>query len=148
MLRFEGDNKEREFAAEQFARQIRMGKSTDPTLGIYAAYAYAMASFDRGAQSVHEIMRESFAGLSLYDTALASGLIDEACSGRPLLFPAAPMLRQGWELLRPRHAPLSKAFRIARPYLTDSLWTTFSQRGMDILANATEEQVFDVCSHI
>lgn len=146
-LRFEGSTEEREFAAEQFASQIRIEKGADPTLGIYAAYAYAMAFSDRGAQSVHDIMRESFGGLSLYDTTLASGSFNEACSTRPLIFPAAPMLRQGWELVRPRNAPLSEAFRVARPFLTDSLWTTFSARGMAILANASEDQVFEVCPH-
>ncbi|WP_282127119.1 caspase family protein [Roseobacter litoralis] len=147
-LRFEGSTKEREFAAEQFARQIRMGKSADPTLGIYAAYAYAIASSDLGAKSVHEIMHDSFGGLALYDTVLASGLFDEVCSKPSPISPAAPMLRQGWELVRPRNAPLSAAFVVARPFLTDSLWTTFSERGMAILANASEDQVFQVCLEI
>ena len=59
VLRFEGSEEERRSAALQFAGTVRMGKAYDPTLGLFAAYAYANALIPEGAASVRDILNES-----------------------------------------------------------------------------------------
>ena len=139
VLRFEGTLEERTEAANSFAGRIRMGKGMDPTLGIYAAYAYALAFLDDGARSVHEILKGAL-GVALFDTSLTAGTLLRDCDDtyEPVV-PAAPMMRQGWEFLRARGVALPPAFQEARPTLRNSLWTTFGPEGMEILrANASE----------
>lgn len=146
-LRFDDSEEGPEEAARQFANQIRMGKGTDPTLGIYSAYAYGLAYLDEGAQSVHDITR-SDVGMSFYDTALLADAFTDDCSEGLTIAPAVPMLRQGWELIRPRNAPLSEVYVKVWPFLKDSLWTTFKPDGMAVLESAEPQQVFEVCPFI
>jgi hypothetical protein len=131
VLGFAGTFEERSAAANSFANQIRMGKGVDPTLGIYAAYAYALGFLDEGVLSVHQILRGDL-GASLFDTALLSRSLADDCANVPVV-PPAPMLRQGWELLRARDVAVPPGFRKARSHLMNSLWTTFAPEGMAIL---------------
>src|SRR4029077_11194740 len=55
-FRLEGYKKTRNQIAEQLADRIRVLKGLDPTLGIYAAYAYAEAGLTEKVRSVSEFM--------------------------------------------------------------------------------------------
>ena len=55
--------------AKQIADQIRLMKSLDPTLGIYAAYAYAQAGLPDRVRSVASFMRDDL-GFDFFDLAM------------------------------------------------------------------------------
>jgi Caspase domain len=117
-----------------FAGRVRMLKSVDPTLGLYAAYAYAEAGLVEEARSVGEILHSELNGADLFDVALLAGVLngvrqDEAKT----LVPFCPMLSQGWSLLRTKSAHVSEALNSLRDHLKISLWLRLDAAGMTIV---------------
>ncbi|MHB0952613.1 MAG: caspase family protein [Allorhizobium sp.] len=127
-LVFDGSREKREAAASRFAGRVRMGKGFDPTLGIYAAYAYATGFMEDGVRSVHDIMLESL-GAEIFDVALLARRLDgegRSVRGAPIV-PPFPLMRQGWEYLRVRGVAMSPLMKIVRSTLYNSLWTTYGE---------------------
>ena len=122
-------------AGAQLAGTVRMMKSVDPTLGLYAAYAYAEAGNQRDVESVRGFMRGDL-HIDLFDTAMLSGALARKEATLRDTAPFCPMLAQGWALLRVNNAQLLKDVEAARNYLRPSLWTTFEPKGTDILLAA------------
>jgi caspase domain-containing protein len=137
-FRIEGEPQTRNQMAEQLADQIRILKGLDPTLGIYAAYAYAEAGLMDKVRSVRDFMRGDLQ-TDLFDVVMLSGSTSEM---RPLiteqLLPFCPMLSQGWNLLRVKGVRLSPKIAEARDHLLGALWTTFDEAGMRIVRNALQ----------
>ena len=110
----------------------------DPTLGLYAAYAYATIGLDRQVASVHQAMYADLQA-DLFDVAMLTRLGAAACEhGRDIVVPICPMLRQGWSLVEVRGAQLSNLAREARQWLRAGLWTTFAPEGMALLIDAAK----------
>jgi hypothetical protein len=135
VFRITGDRSSRKQNAEQLGDRIRVLKGIDPTLGVYAAYAYADADLVEKVRSVHNIMLTDL-NAELFDVALLAGALSErspatAGDGPSSLVPICPMLSQGWELLRVNGVELPPQLEEARPHLRRSLWTTFDPKGMD-----------------
>ncbi|WP_165504937.1 caspase family protein [Rhizobium leguminosarum] len=124
-FRIEGNPETRERRAEAMADDIRLGKSVDPTLGIYAAYAYAQAGLERKVQSVANFMRSDLE-FEFFDLAMLAEWRARAEGGtlRSTLFPLWPMLAQGWEYLLPYQMSTDYSLQELRPFLLPSLWTT------------------------
>lgn len=120
------------------ANSIRMMKSIDPTLGLYAAYAYAEVGRDKDVESVRHYMRGDL-GFDIFDTAMLSGALAKAGAGLKNTAPLCPMLAQGWALLRVNHVVLPKAINTGRQHLKPSLWTTFDATGTRILRDAMDK---------
>lgn len=138
VFRIEGAREDKAIAARRLADQIRILKGVDPTLGIYAAYAYADASLTEQVSSVYSFMRGDM-GSDLFDIALLA----DALSGRRIegpndVVPFCPMLSQGWQLLRVKEVSLSEQVERARADLRQALWTTFGRRGMDLIFSAIQ----------
>lgn len=127
----------REAAAKNariFGDKIRVGKSADPTLGLYAAYAYSQADLIDLVKSVNADLRNEL-GIELFDVAmLARDRAGVALFQTKTIFPMFPMLSQGWNLLRVLQVQLPAGLEEARNHLRPSLWTTFDSRGMDIVS--------------
>jgi hypothetical protein len=122
--------------AQSFADKIRQFKAFDPTLGLYAAYAYASAGVDREVASILRYMRDDLKTV-LFDVAmLAERGVGPRETGPQTILPFCPMLRQGWSLLGVRDARLPGAVREARNWLLPALWTTFAPQGVTILKDA------------
>lgn len=121
--------------AEQLARRIRVMKALDPTLGLYAAYAYAHAGFDADLTDVHEHMRADL-GAELFDVAMLADGSPGRFMPATTRAPFCPMLTQGWNLLRARDVRLPEAVTSASRFLANSLWTTFAGRGTGIIREA------------
>lgn len=139
VFRIEGERETRTKRARELAGQIRILKSIDPTLGLYAAYAYADADLIDQVRSVGGFMREDLRA-DLFDVAMLSGIL----SGRPpndgeRPVPFCPMLSQGWSLLRVKDVRLPREVDAARDHLRPALWTTFDPEGMRILLSALQE---------
>ena len=106
-----------------------MLKAIDPTLGIYAASAYAEAGLPNDVRSVRDIMRGTH-GVDLLDLAMLTrdgsqrNLAAEAV-------PCCPMLSQNWGLLRAQGVELPAPIAELKSNLAVSLWLTFDSQAMD-----------------
>lgn len=124
--------------AESLAATIRVEKAVDPTLGLYAAHAFSQAGKEEKVLSVLRYMREDL-GADLFDVrVLASRMLRDEKQHIPQV-PFVPMLTQTWNLLRPRGLDLPPLLEEARPYLCNSLWTTFHPRAADRIMEAIKE---------
>jgi hypothetical protein len=110
--------------ARLFAEQIRFEKALDPTLGLYAAYAYSDADRREDVQSVLAYM-EADLHCHLFDVAMLARTKLEGPSNSFLIVPFCPMLSQGWNLLRARGVSLPSILDEAQDELETALWTTF-----------------------
>jgi hypothetical protein len=119
----------------RLADTVRMMKAVDPTLGLYAAYAYSEAGEQRGVASVRSIMRSDL-GFDLFDTAMLSGALEKKEAALRTCAPFCPMLAQGWALLRVNNVVLPKEIEACRDHLLPSLWTTLSPKGTELLLSA------------
>jgi len=93
--------------ARRFGDVVRQAKKWDPTLGLYAALAYADVGLKKQLQSVETYMRRDLRA-NLFDVALLAGSMSEyphsrvlSAAGVPTV-PFCPMLSQTWSFFRPR----------------------------------------------
>ena len=112
-----------------------MMKGIDPTLGIYAAYAYSDAGLPNQVSSVRNIMGGDL-GVDIFDVAMLADALNGKPARAATVSPACPMLAQGWNYLRIKEIRLTEAFEFARDHLKPSLWTTFNETGMQRIMGA------------
>jgi hypothetical protein len=136
-FRIEGDASTRAQNAAQMADQIRMLKSLDPTLGIYAAYAYAQAGLPDSVRSVASIMRGDL-GFDFFDLAMLDRREGEEVISAA--YPFWPMLTQGWEYLRPYNVASPHELQELKPFLRPSLWTTLGGEAKSIVVPIVAER--------
>ncbi|WP_234936530.1 caspase family protein (plasmid) [Sinorhizobium medicae] len=137
IFRIQGYGEQRTRQALELGNALRMGKFADPTLGLYAAYAYNEAALIDMVNSVAGLMRGDLNAI-LFDVAMLNGEL----SGREPpddVFPLCPMLLQGWNLVRVRDVQLPETYLAAQPHLLPALWTTFGAPGMNLIMQALEE---------
>jgi hypothetical protein len=126
--------------ASEIAGQIRYLKSIDPTLGLYAAHAYAEVGLRDEVQSVMDYMKGDLSAM-LFDVAMLAGELAKPRAGSPYpVVPFCPMLSQGWTLLRVKRATVPPDAVEASNYLLPALWTTFDLTGMNIILRAIQER--------
>jgi hypothetical protein len=126
--------------ASEIAGQIRYLKSIDPTLGLYAAYAYAEVGLRDQVQSVMDYMTGDLSA-SLFDVAMLTGTLAGSQVRSPYtVVPFCPMLSQGWTLLRVKRAKVPPAAEEASNHLLPALWTTFDPTGMNLILRAIHER--------
>lgn len=118
------------------ADYIRLAKSLDPTLGMYAAYAHMEAGNRAGIQSVFRIMSEDV-GPVFFDIAMLGHYYNPSPDAKHFP-PFFPMMAQGWSYLTGLQTSMPKAALAAGRHLVPALWTTFAIEGMDILEAAFE----------
>jgi hypothetical protein len=133
-FRIEGSEPARVRQATQLADRIRVFKGVDPSLGLYAAYAYAEAGLLEQIRSVGSILRTDL-NADLFDVALLSGrlsLSDPQVLARSAV-PFCPMLSQGWSWLRVKNVNLPDTLSGARDFLRPALWSTFDPGAVPLL---------------
>lgn len=143
VFRIEGDERDRPRRASNLANTIRVLKRIDPSLGLYAAYAYAEADLLEDVKSVERYMLEDLR-TNLFDVAMLSGMLNDrqwarlsmTSADREMVVPFCPMLTQGWGRLRTRNVRLHPAIDQARDHLRNALWTTFTAEGMRLIFDA------------
>lgn len=123
-------------AASDAARYLRMMKKLDPTLGIYAAYAYQQTGQLDAVRSVARYMEDD--GAVPFDVLLLARLDEPWLKFAPF----CPMLRQGWALLD-LHPPSVARLAQYRSELLPSLWTVFSPEGAERIRNDLESGVLN-----
>lgn len=143
VFRIEGNELERPRRVSNLADRIRVLKRIDPSLGLYAAYAYAEADLVRDVRSVQQYMFEDLR-TNLFDVAMLSGVpprmqwdrLRMTSAEREMIVPFCPMLTQGWSRLRVRNVKLYPDIDKARDHLRNALWTTFGPEGMRVVIDA------------
>jgi hypothetical protein len=113
------------------AETLRHFKRLDPTLGLYAAYAYAQAGAIEQVESVLTYMQQDLDAVP-FDVPL---LAQKSLEGGIRHVPFAPMLTQGWSFLDPAVVQMDGAVGRACSYLVPSLWTTLEPAGVSALAS-------------
>lgn len=122
----------------EMAEVLREFKSIDPTLGLYACYAYAQAGEFGEIESVYDYMSQEPEPIPFDVALLANRLRRPGMTGLHSTAPFCPMLTQGWALLESFGTLLPQPVAEAGKHLVPGLWTTFTSEGMDILWSAME----------
>lgn len=119
--------------AATLARRMQVMKGVDPSLAVYAAYAYDDLHETRRLAETDRYLRGDL-GASLFDVAMLAGRLDRRSAAEwPPLFGPFPLLAQGWAYLRARRIELAHDGAALQPHLADSLWTVFGPGGVEHL---------------
>ena len=121
--------------AIELAQRIRVVKSLDPTLGLYAAYAFVQAGIDAQVRDIAGYMREDLHA-DLFDVAMLAGYAENPPANTRPPVPFCPLLTQGWNLLRAYDVTLPDVLTAASRFLSNSLWSTFTKSGTPIIKDA------------
>lgn len=115
------------------ASYLRMMKKIDPTLGIYAAYAYNNIGRVKDIRDILGWMKNDPPPIP-FDVALLARPQEWP---KESVAPFCPMLRQGWTLLD-LHPASAEGLREYRSMLLPGLWTMFSSKGVQRIRNDLE----------
>jgi hypothetical protein len=120
----------------QSASYLRIYKNSDPTLALYAAYAYSQTGRFAYVHSIYEHMQREPQPV-LFDVAMLNELSSEKPDPHILnnATPFCPMLNQGWSYMTinpDRYHPF--LLQLAR-YRIPGLWTTFTAEGANLIRN-------------
>jgi hypothetical protein len=122
--------------ARSNAKDLRSLKFFDPTLGLYAAYAYAQVGALNEIRSVADYMRDDLGSVP-FDVLVLANLLPSVIPRVPF----CPMLTQGWAFLDGTSTvpqleePVARAWQHTLP----SLWTTFDPTGVDFVRSMFDE---------
>ena len=122
--------------AIKIAQDMQYAKGIDPTLAVYAAYAY------HDLQAIQRILDMSGylsgdIGVTFFDLALLSRqLLDKSVVVRDRIVPFFPLLSQGWALLGANRVRLHPALKGIENNMRDSLWSLFDEVGLEKLSEA------------
>lgn len=130
---------EREDAPE-LARRMQYAKGIDPTMALYAAYAYHDQQKRQRIEEMQSYLRGDL-NLRFFDIALlARGLADKQAGADRDVFPFFPLLSQGWALLSANRVKLPSKLTGLERHLVPSLWTQFDARGIEMIRAAMQAQ--------
>lgn len=129
-FQLEGDD------APNIARSLQLGKGVDPTLAVYAAYAYHDLQHLGRIGRMSDYLREDI-GVSLFDVELlARTLVDRRVDASLSVVPFVPLLAQGWSLLRAHRVKIHPLLSDLGSELRDSVWSLYSPAGVNLLNEA------------
>lgn len=115
------------------ARRMQYAKSVDPSLAVYAAYAYGDLGETARIRDMHRYMQRDL-GAAFFDVAML--MQGRAAESRKAMAEAngfAPLLSQGWALLGSRRVRLPRGLEKLPGTLVSSVWTQFGPDGVAML---------------
>ncbi len=120
------------------ARRMQYSKGVDPTLAVYAAYAYHDLQLIERIREMASYMRQDL-GVVLFDLALlGKGLIGGTAGRQSSIVPFVPLFSQGWALLNANKIQLHPALNGIERTMRESVWSLFDAEGLDMLRRALE----------
>jgi hypothetical protein len=124
--------------ANNVASRMRVAKSIDPSLAVYAAYAFSeLNAIDRVLSMRRYLNRDP--GLRLFDIDMLGRLLIGKQASRDLrIVPFMPMLGQGWALLPAHGIQLHPLLNGIERHLRQSLWTLLDPPALDQLRAALQ----------
>ena len=122
---------------QRLARSMQIEKGLDPSLSVYAAYAYR----DQGKRNrISEMANYQGGdlGLMLFDVAMLSRELDRRSALEAgHVFPFAPLLAQGWSLMPAHEIALPDSLATIRSHVVStSLWTLYESGTADTIQSA------------
>jgi hypothetical protein len=118
--------------------RMRAVKCLAPTMGVYAAYALQLQQQNDAIAEMQTYLRDSL-GISLFDVAMLARTPGGAPQAMPPdVFPALPMLAQGWAVIDAFRVrlPASLGTKKLQQHVRNSLWTHFDEQGVAIVREA------------
>lgn len=117
-------------ASEEAGNYLRRFKSLDPTLGLFAAYAYAQGGNFEDIESVYEYIKRDDQAV-IFDVELLRNLTKRDFKMPFAISEMIPLLTQGWSYL-PMIYPPKQLLEVGK-MLEPGLWTTFTTEGLSYL---------------
>jgi hypothetical protein len=124
--------------AIKLAERMQQMKGNDPTLSVYAAYAYHdLQEIERiRAMSAYQL---DDLGVTLFDLALLGrALVGKRVGPDDRIVPFFPLLSQGWALLHAHRFKLHPALDGIERTMRESLWSLFDAAGLEKLRRAMQ----------
>ena len=115
--------------ALEIARRMQYSKGIDPSLAVYAAYAY----HDLQRKDLINEMANYLAtdlGAPLFDVALLARGLDKRVADNGIVISPIPLLGQGWALLNAFRVTLVPALKGIEGHIISSLWTLLDAKGV------------------
>ena len=124
--------------AGALAQKMQYAKGIDPTMALYAAYAYYdLQTVERIEQMSRNLSDDL--GVSLFDVELlARKLVGKRLSAADRVVPFVPLLSQGWHLLNAHRIALHPALNGIQDTMRDSLWSLYDKDGVEKLQRALQ----------
>lgn len=119
------------------ARRMQLAKGVDPSMALYAAYAYHDLQRRDLIKEMQAYMRDDLR-VVLFDIAMLSGDPGALDAGAREIAPPFPLLSQGWALLSAFRIKLPSVLGDIEQHLLPSLWTMFNATGVEKLRTAIE----------
>jgi len=120
-------------SALSLARRMQHGKGIDPTLSVYAAYAYHDLQRQDIIREMIVYLKDDI-GATLFDLVLLGRrLIDKEVKPQDRIIPFFPLLSQGWALLNANRVKRHPVLERIEPAMKNSLWTLFDEGAFDPL---------------
>ncbi len=107
---------------------LRIGKNLDPSLGLYAVYAFKEFENQNKIKSVYNYMQHDNPAV-IYDVAMLSGKLTK--NKKTASF--CPLMTSGWSYKRLYKDFINSRIAEAANFLEPGLWTTFNRKGTEIL---------------
>ncbi len=130
IFRLEGND------ALTLAQRMQFAKCVDPSLGLYAAYAYHEVQRRDLIKTIRACLQDDL-GFVFFDVML---LVERQLKNKPgpeRVSPPFPLLSQGWSLLPAFHSTLPASLQTLHQHRSSSsLWTVFDQVGVAMLTSA------------
>lgn len=116
--------------APAIARKMQYAKGVDPTLAVYAAYAYHDQQQLSRIREMSQYMRGDLS-ITLFDLELLGrNLRGRRVGPKDTILPMFPLLSQGWALLKANRFELHPALNEIEGAMRESLWTLFDRAGV------------------
>jgi Caspase domain len=125
-------------SAELLARRIRDEKTTDPSMAIYAAYAFYDLNLTEKISRMAEFLTARIP-VNFFDFALLTRTLrSEDRLGNPFVRrPFFPLLSRGWPLLE--RGDLPQGLGALLEHTVESQWTLFDKEGLDLIEDAVQQ---------
>jgi hypothetical protein len=123
--------------AELLAEKIRDEKTTDPSMAIYAAYAFYDLNLNLKITRMAEFLAARIP-VAFFDFALLTRDLRKNDQSGTLSIrrPFFPLLSRGWPLLEPKDLP--EGLQELSRHSLESHWTLFDGEGLDLIDEAVE----------
>jgi hypothetical protein len=133
VFRLEGDD------ALAVARQMQLVKGIDPSLAVYAAYAYNDLNRHDLIRKMSGYMQQDL-GACLFDLALLGRKLKGQTVGKELgILSFVPLLSQGWAYLGAQQVKLPDSLEELQGDLVPSVWTLFNKDGVAKIRSAMKK---------
>jgi hypothetical protein len=123
-------------AQDAGACSMQLAKDVDPTLAIYAAYAFHDIQATDLLEEMFRYQTEDL-GVTFFDLALLNRLsVEKPTNFEARLVPFVPLLSQGWAVLNANRVNLHPALLGIEKNMLNSLWSLFDMHGLQKLKRA------------